>query len=80
MMAESDSPGGISALETAKRDAAALLLGIPFYGLVALLLLSGWAQLVALAAYGLAAGAWIAWRGQRALARRGPEPSGTDKA
>lgn len=80
MMAESDSPAGRSALAPAKREAAALLLGVPFYGAVVLLLLSGWAQLVALAGYGLGAGGWVAWRARQGLARGGPRASTADQA
>ena len=79
MTAGSDSPAGRSPLETAKRDAAALLLGVPFYGVVTLVLLSGWAQLAALAGYGVAAGIWVAWRGRRALAGSAPGTSGADQ-
>jgi hypothetical protein len=54
-----------------KMEAAALLVGSPFYVLVAVLLLDGAAQFVALAGFGLAAGAWVAWRTRRIL-RRAP--------
>jgi len=50
-----------------KMEAAALVLGVPFYALVTGLMLSGAAQLVALAAYGGAAGVWVVWRTRRAL-------------
>ena len=54
-----------------KMEAAALLVGSPFYVLVAMLLLDGAAQFLALAGFGLAAGAWVAWRTRRLL-RAGP--------
>lgn len=48
-------------------EAAALLVGSPFYVLVAVLLLDGAVQLLALAGFGLAAGAWVVWRTRRML-------------
>ena len=50
-----------------KMEAAALMLGAPFYAVVVIILLQGAAQLGALALYGGAAGAWVAWRARRAL-------------
>lgn len=48
-------------------EAAALLVGSPFYVLVTVLLLDGAAQLLALAGFGLVAGAWVVWRTRRML-------------
>ena len=66
MTAERESElGGITG--PVKMEAAALLVGSPFYVLVTVLLLDGAAQLLALAGFGLAAGGWVAWRTRRML-------------
>ena len=50
-----------------KIQAAALLVGMPFYALVVVLLLTGAAQAAALGLYGVVAGGWVVWRTRRAL-------------
>jgi hypothetical protein len=54
-----------------KMEAAALVLGAPFYVLVVLLLLDGAAELVGMALYGAAAAGWIVWRTRRVLREAG---------
>lgn len=50
-----------------KMEAAALVLGAPFYLLVVMVMLAGSARLLALALYGTGAALWVVWRGRRAL-------------
>ncbi len=59
-------------LAPVKMEAAALMIGTPFYALVVILLLTGAAKLAALALYGLGAGGWVLWRTRRLL-RTGQE-------
>lgn len=67
-------------LAAAKRDAAALVLGIPFFGVVTAVFLTGWAVTGALLAYGVLAGLWIAWRAHAVLAgSRRPHGSPTSE-
>lgn len=67
-------------LAAAKRDAAALVLGIPFFGVVTAVFLSGWTVTAALLAYGVLAGSWVAWRAHGALSiRRSPEKAFAEK-
>jgi len=66
MAADSDlDPRG--PLSRVKQQAAALLLGAPFYALVVVLLLGQPAETVALGLYGAGAGGWLFWQGRRAL-------------
>lgn len=67
-------------LAAAKRDAAALVLGIPFFGIVTVIFLTGWAVTGALFAYGVLAGSWVACRAHGALSDgRTPEKTFAEK-
>ncbi|MFA9461664.1 hypothetical protein [Thiohalorhabdus methylotrophus] len=55
------------ALGRVKMQAAALLVGMPFYSLVVTVLLTGIGQALALGLYGVAAGGWVIWRTRRAV-------------
>ncbi|MEF8792251.1 hypothetical protein [Thiohalorhabdus sp.] len=50
-----------------KMEAAALVLGTPFYGLVVMVMLAGPARLLALALYSVGAALWVIGRGRRVL-------------
>ena len=64
-------------LAPVKMEAAALVIGAPFYALVVVLLLEGPLKLGALALYGAGAGGWILLRARRAL--RGGPPSSPER-
>ncbi len=76
MADEAQARGNNRLLAKAKREAAALLLGAPFYGIVIALTLPGWSKLAALAVYGVVTGAWVAGRGRRALVARAESAPG----
>ena len=50
-----------------KVQAAALLVGMPFYVLVVVLFLAGIDQALALGLYGMVAGGWVVWQTRRAV-------------